>query len=121
MRHSLVNAIVECHDGDFFFHLVLTDDGRPVKMRLAGWWGKPDSTDVQPFILKPDGRMDFGVAPDDDLEYLREGRYGTTDLLDRQVFVGREVSIKVDDADYYLKVTTIEELVGTGPKAKLPA
>ena len=122
MRHSLVNVIVACDDGDFTFHLIIDDQGNPTKMRIGGWWGKPDSNDVQPFILKPDGRMDFGVYPDDEIEdHQPENRYGTTDLLQRQVFLGREISIRVDDDDYYLKVTSLEEILGSGPKARLPA
>lgn len=121
MRHRFVVVKVPCEDGDFTFHLVLDENDMAVKMHIGGWWGKPRSTDIEPFVLMSNGQMDMGATPEYDAEDLIE-RLGETDLFKRPVFVGREVTIDFTDRPAYaLKVDTIEEIVGTGPGAHLPA
>ena len=119
-RHTLKLVELAHHDGDFTFHLVVDDEDRPAKVRLGGWRGRPKSGIVEPFILEPDGVIDFGEVDTDDLDYVRHSRRGQTDILEDKIRAGQEVEIAFSQEKLVLTITRIEELLGSGVRAKLP-
>jgi hypothetical protein len=88
-------AFFEC-DGDATSNLtvdLLIDDRRRwvEKVRTAGWWGRLDSEDVWPLILKPGGQLDFGQTDRHDPE---EGpRFGQIDISERILAVGERFTL----------------------------
>lgn len=117
MSHNLVSATIAYPLGDFVFQLVVDEKGN-VKQRfpMLGWWGRLKSNDLLPFILRLNGRMDFGSDPDETDE---SDRYYETDIFKRQIEVGRRVDIKIDGDIHRLTVSKVDELLGSGPSAVL--
>ena len=118
-RHTLKLVELAHQDGDYTFHLVVDDEDRPVKVRLGGWRGKPKSGILEPFILEPDGVIDFGEVEGDGLDYARHDRRGQTDILDDKIRTGQKVTVAFSQSKVALTITRIEDLLGSGIKAKL--
>lgn len=119
-RHTLKLVELAHQDGDYTFHLVVDDEDRPVKVRLGGWRGRPKSGIVEPFILEPDGVIDFGEVEDDGLDYARHSRRGQTDILEDTIRPGQKVTVAFSQEKLALTITRIEELLGSGVTARLP-
>lgn len=121
MHHKLVRVTLAQEESDFSFDLVVDEQNKPIrKLAMLGWWGKLRSNDLLPFILRNDGKMDFGALPGDP-DYYSSERYGVTDILEREIIQGRRVDVSVDGEDYQLSITQVTELVGIGPSAAFPA
>ena len=118
-RHTLKLVELAHQDGDYTFHLVVDDEDRPVKVRLGGWRGKPKSGILEPFILEPDGVIDFGEVEGDGLDYARHDRRGQTDILDDKIRTGQKVTVAFSQSKVALTITRIEDLLGSGIRAKL--
>lgn len=107
MNERYVRVVVELEDYDPLVVDLLIDDRKrvvtnPMKMPRAGWWGKLEGgDDPWPFVLRPDGKIDFGgdqtledrlkskVKPEED-----EERFGQTNLLEANIEKLAPVSLR---------------------------
>lgn len=119
MGHELWRVVCPHPDGDFVVDLLVNEQGFAArKFPTFGWWGRLKSNDLLPFVLSPNGAMDFGALPEDEIG-LPADRYGQTDILERNIFQGREVVFDIDDETYTVNIETISVLLGVGPSAIL--
>jgi hypothetical protein len=64
VQYKSVRVALPHDDGDFSFDLIIDELNRATKrVPTVGWWGKLRSNDLLPFILRTDGKMDFGALP----------------------------------------------------------
>jgi hypothetical protein len=80
------------------------DDSRHVvhKFPTCGWWGKLKGTDdLMPFILFPDGKMDFGTGFDED------DRYHRTNLQSKRLEVGEYVTVTHEFGEHCFAVKQV--------------
>jgi hypothetical protein len=82
---------------------MLDDKGHVLgKAPMAGWWGNfAASNDLIPFILLPNGKLDFGS------EYEVEDRYGTTNVHSKTIAIGEYVTVQTDWGEHCLRVSKI--------------
>ena len=97
---------------------LLLDDRRRWCERVptGGWWGRLNSNDIWPFILKSDGDLDFGADDEETAEddYDSSYRHGSLDLGNDQIIaVNEQYSLYYRGALTYLileKLTDVTEL-----------
>lgn len=97
-------------DWPFVVDLVVSDNGTVNgKIPTFGRWGRLDSNAVWPFILRTDGRMDFGETPEDALK--EEDRYGWTNIFSKQIQTGEYVTFRAYGEEYCLLIGKVTDLL----------
>ena len=129
-RHSLERVTVEHPAGPFTFLLIVNDNSRQAaRVQTAGWWGRLNTNDMQPFVLLPDGRLDFGAYPEDELEHHKAGRFAGSRIFEARIAERELVWLSIwgddDDDDDFVEgqypITAVQELLGSSPRAQIQA
>lgn len=69
-------------------------------MPFCGWWGRLKSSEVWPFVLLADGRVDFGSDEDTD----PSDRFGHLNLHGRSLETGAYVTYKDEEQEILFRV-----------------
>lgn len=122
-RHALERVTVKHPLGDLTLLLIVNDKTRiATKIQIGGWWGRLKTTDMQPFVLLPNGKLDFGAYPDDDIETHRTGRFAETNVYEVPIVEGEFVWMNIWNEDDELgegryPIIAVQELLGSSPRA----
>jgi hypothetical protein len=102
-RVVLTDTMTDSELDPFTFDLLLDPKGQVHgKAPTTGWWGNfAAGNDLLPFILLPNGKLDFGS------DYEVDERYGTTNLHSKIIAVGEYVTVQTDGRQYCLRVTKL--------------
>lgn len=91
-----VNPDVEERSPQLQFDIYINENERKVlgKWVIFGIWGsyKEDPNDIEPVLLHPDGRLDFGSGWEAD-------RYGSCNLRDREIKLGSYVNVTASEGE----------------------
>ena len=107
MRWLRTHLTTDEHDNADMTLDLLVDDGDIVVDRVpfCGWWGRLNSTELLPIVVRPDGRVDFGSDDETD----QGERYGFMRLRGRRLQVGEPFSLEWED-EYLLLVKSCRDL-----------
>lgn len=112
---AMSRIVVSTEDGPIVCDVQRDRVGNPsLKFPTGGWWGALRSNSLYPFILLPDGRMDFGADPDDDAEQT-DNRYGISNILRDRIGIGTKIYVEYQDDVYEGSVVKIENLEDPNP------
>ncbi len=87
----------------FTFDLLLDDKGHVInKAPTTGWAGSfASGSDLEPFILMPNGKLDFGS------DYEIDDRYGTTNIHTKTIALDEYVTVATTSGEDCMKIAKI--------------
>lgn len=115
-KNAVIRAVFSCPGSkldNIIADLVLDGNRRWLhSVPAAGWWGKENSDDVWPFILKKGGVLDFGnniKEPTPSNE-----RFGSFEISDRPLLIGESFHFAYCDISANYKLVRDDDLTMLG-------
>lgn len=93
-------------EADEFIRMDLVLNGSKVKRGaeyFGMWYDKSDNSRC-PFVVSPDGQLDYGYG------YVDEDQYYASDLLDKDIVEGAEVVCKLGEDEFVYKIVGVSPL-----------
>lgn len=113
---SVIRAVFSCVGSkvdDIVVDLVVDHNRHWVEnVSTSGWWGKPNSNDVWPFILKKGGVLDFGSNIDE--PSAAEDRFGSLAISNKPLAKGASFHFCYGDISANFKLVKDDELATLG-------
>lgn len=111
-NNTAIRAVFSCSGSpidDITIDLVVDENRNWIEGILAaGWWGKPDSNDVWPFLLKEGGVLDFGSGIGDPAS--SDERFGSLAITGKSLAKGKNFHFSFGDISANLVLIQDDEL-----------
>jgi hypothetical protein len=98
---------------DYTFDIQVDSENKPTpKPPFFGLWGRFDEhKNRYPVLLRPNGQIDLGSLADAPTsEDYRTERFQRTNLRDREMLIGADVTFWIEDEEFTYKISHIEKL-----------
>jgi hypothetical protein len=90
---------------------IVVDDDLSVRPRVAfcGWWGRLGSTELDPLVVMPDGRVAFGSESNTN----QPNRYGRINIHSKHIKIGEYVTYysREDGEEKLFRIKAIIDLL----------